>query len=619
MTFPETNQLSADDTTRPAGVAPPGWLSCLSLSHLRKRAARRLPPRRYMLLGLCSASVIAAAQVGGMAAPGDKDDFTEAEEGIPVTDKLTQEKCGACHAPDAKGNLSRISWIRTTPEGWDQAIKRMVRLNGLSITPAESRSVIKYLATWHGLAPEEAKPVMYLTEHRIIDETNIPNEAVRGSCAACHSFAQPLSWRRSKTEWKLLQNLHVAMYSQAEAQFRHDAPPEPGAAPLAPGTKPPKQGDIGLDYITRTAPLNTPEWTAWKPRIRDPKLAGKWMISAAVPGQGRFVGEMTIQPSGAPDEFDTTTTMHSLTSGSTLTRKGHAIVYAGYSWRGRSAGATKPDAPDDVQSATRETMWFSPDQKTATGRWFWGEYQEFGYDVKLTRASAAPTVVSVTPNALKAGTRGAAVHIYGDNLPSGLATGDVDLGAGITVHKIASVNTGELIATVDVAPDATEGLRDISVQGASLEKALPIYRKVDYLKVTPETTLARLGGIKFPKGYQQFDAIGYSNGPDGKPNTPDDVSVGPIDANWSVQEFSTVFYDDDKSFVGTLSPAALFTPNVEGPNPQRRFGRNNYGEVWVVATAKTEKDPFGKPLTARSYLVVTVPMYKRIDQPEVSQ
>ena len=62
------------------------------------------------------------------------------EEGIPVTDALVISRCGTCHTKDAKGNLSRISWERTTPEGWEQAIKRMVRLNGLTITPAEARS-----------------------------------------------------------------------------------------------------------------------------------------------------------------------------------------------------------------------------------------------------------------------------------------------------------------------------------------------------------------------------------------------------------------------------------------------------------------------------------------------
>ncbi len=33
---------------------------------------------------------------------------------------------------------------------------------------------------------------------------------------------------------------------------------------------------------------------------------------------------------------------------------------------------------------TREAMWFNPNQMEAEGRWYWGAYQEFGFDVKLT-------------------------------------------------------------------------------------------------------------------------------------------------------------------------------------------------------------------------------------------
>ncbi len=124
------------------------------------------------------------------------------EEGIPVTDPLVISKCGTCHAKDAKGNLARISWERATPEGWEEAIKRMVRLNGLVISPADARSVVKYLATWHGLAPEEAKPVMYIPEHRIQDETIVPNDAVRGACTNCHALGRAMSWRRSKADWQ---------------------------------------------------------------------------------------------------------------------------------------------------------------------------------------------------------------------------------------------------------------------------------------------------------------------------------------------------------------------------------------------------------------------------------
>src|SRR5947209_17181032 len=119
------------------------------------------------------------------------------EEGIPVTDPLVIAKCGTCHSKDDKGNLSRISWERTTPEGWQEAIKRMVRLNGVSVSPDEARRMVKYLSAYHGLAPEEAKPVMYIPEFRILDETNIPNDTVRSACATCHPFGRPLSWRRS--------------------------------------------------------------------------------------------------------------------------------------------------------------------------------------------------------------------------------------------------------------------------------------------------------------------------------------------------------------------------------------------------------------------------------------
>jgi quinohemoprotein amine dehydrogenase len=58
--------------------------------------------------------------------------------------------------------------------------------------------------------------------------------------------------------------------------------------------------------------------------------------------------------------------------------------------------------------------------------------------------------------------------------------------------------------------------------------------------------LGNLGRAKHPKGFQQFETIGYENGPDGKPNIPDDLMLRQVDASWSVQEFMSVFYDDDK-------------------------------------------------------------------------
>jgi quinohemoprotein amine dehydrogenase len=86
-----------------------------------------------------------------------------------------------------------------------------------------------------------------------------------------------------------------------------------------------------------------------------------------------------------------------------------------------------------------------------------------------------------------------------------------------------------------------------------------------------------------------------------------------------VEEFMAVYGDDDKEFVGSLNSTGFFTPSSDGPNPARKFSRNNYGDIWVVATAKSEKDTLGKAISGKSYLVVTVPMYIRWDQPEVAQ
>jgi quinohemoprotein amine dehydrogenase len=242
-----------------------------------------------------------------------------------------------------------------------------------------------------------------------------------------------------------------------------------------------------------------------------------------------------------------------------------------------------------------------------------------GIDVKLQRASADPTLAGVDLPALKTSSQAQRIRLIGDNLPADVTAADLDFGSGVKVRRMVSHTPGEVVAEVDVAADAVPGKRDIALRRSILQNAISVYDRVDYIKVTPESALARLGSEAHPKGYQQFEAIAYQRGADGKPHTADDVELGPIDVTWSVEEFYSVYSDDDKDFVGTLSPTGFFTPASDGPNPKRKFSRNNYGDVWVVATAKNEKDQDGKPLIGKAYLVVTVPMYIRFDQPEVAQ
>jgi len=80
------------------------------------------------------------------------------EEGVPVTDPLVIAKCGSCHARDDKGNMERISWARTTPEGWQNALKRMILVKGVSLTAQEGVSSPDISARSMGWRPRKPCP-----------------------------------------------------------------------------------------------------------------------------------------------------------------------------------------------------------------------------------------------------------------------------------------------------------------------------------------------------------------------------------------------------------------------------------------------------------------------------
>jgi quinohemoprotein amine dehydrogenase len=213
------------------------------------------------------------------------------------------------------------------------------------------------------------------------------------------------------------------------------------------------------------------------------------------------------------------------------------------------------------------------------------------------------------------------VKVYGANLPADLKPADFDLGAGIKVTSI--VHREPSVATVNVQVDSglPTGIRDLTVRHSTAERAIAVYDKVAYVKVMPDASMARLGGTITAKQFAQFEAIAYAAGPDDKPQTADDIPLGPVSARWSMEEFVSTPGDDDIKYVGKLNDSGLFTPSLEGPNPERQkqannYPTNNWGDVWVAATYTT---PEGSEMKARSYLVVTIPTYVRYDQPEVGQ
>jgi quinohemoprotein amine dehydrogenase len=504
------------------------------------------------------------------------------EDGIPVTDPLVVAKCGACHASDAHGNMLRISWSRTTPEGWQDVLKDMIVMNGLSVTPEEARPIVKYLSTSHGLAPEESRPVMFDAERRVHEETNIPTEGLRDVCAKCHSFARALSWRRSPAEWKQFADSHARRY-----QVR------------------PRNEAEALAYLAKAAPLHTAEWDAWSARTGPAPLTGRWLVTAWMPGRGQYYGEMQVDRTGPDrtvnDEFATRVSLTSAKDGSKVSRTGRSAVYGGTAWRGRSAGGGS-GSPDDPSSDGREVLWVAADYSTAEGRWFWGQYQEFGFDVKLRRPAPGPTLLVVDRSALKAGSRANRVRVIGLNFPAKVTPDDLTMGPGVTVRAIVSSNPQEIVAEVDVAADAQPGKRDVVLGGSSsvLPGAIAVYDRIDYLKVTPESAMAAFGDSAHPRGFQQFQAIGYQRGPDGKVHTSDDLELGPVDVTWALEVFHAP-EGSSSDFVGKMSPSGLLSPSTSNPN-------NNF-DTWVIATAKDDKGTNGEPLVGKAYVVVTVPTY----------
>jgi quinohemoprotein amine dehydrogenase len=251
-------------------------------------------------------------------------------------------------------------------------------------------------------------------------------------------------------------------------------------------------------------------------------------------------------------------------------------------------------------------MFVERDWRRMSGRWFTGAYDELGIDVTLHRADV-PQITGVYPIAVRAGTAGAELTVFGANLPAGVAAAQVDFGPDVEVTEIIAAGPESIRVRVDVAAGAAVGKRDLFVGGIARPQALAVFDAIDAVRVTPGAGMARVGGAVAPKQLVQFEAIGVSYGADDEEGTDDDMELGALDVTWGLEEYAATFDDDDIEFVGTLDDNGLFTPAIDGPNPERRGNRNNVGDVWVVATFP--EAGLARPLRGRAHLVVTVPIY----------
>lgn len=511
--------------------------------------------------------------------------------GYRIDDPTVITACGACHTRDSTGRMSRLSFLRKAPEGWETSIRRMATLNNVSLDPETARQVLRYLANHQGLAPAEAQPGRFEVERRLIEWQYTANDTTNQTCRACHSMGRVILQRRTGDEWGLLVTMHRGYYPGVDFQ---------GFRGFGPSPRHPM--DQAIAHLSRAFPLATPEWTAWSATMRPPRLEGTWHLSGTEAGKGPFFGRVTITRV-SDDEFTTEAVYRYTRSGTEARRTGRSIVYTGHQWRGRSTPAGAP--PDQ---AWREVMHVEPDWQSMTGRWFTGGYDEFGMDVTLRRAGGQPVVVAAEPRALRSGAT-QELTLHGDNLPAGLAAGAVDLGPGVRVQGVTRSTPSAVTVTVRVDSGAAIGARDLFLAGAPLRAAIVVYDTVSRIAVEPRAHMARVGGVRFPKQFAQFEAVAWHNGPDGRPETADDINLGVVPATWGVEEYSVTYDDDDLRFVGALDANGLFTPALDGPNPARSGQRNNVGDIWVVASWQPPGAP--RPLRARGHLVVTVPLYMR--------
>ena len=260
-------------------------------------------------------------------------------------------------------------------------------------------------------------------------------------------------------------------------------------------------------------------------------------------------------------------------------------------------------------------MFVDRNQQQMSGRWFTGDHDERGLDITLTRVGSSPIVTGIYPAAIKQSSSEVLLTLYGVNLPAESIVGDFDFGPGVNVAEVVETSVTRAVVRAEVMAEAEVGTRDLFLGEVFLSNAVTVYDQVDRIEVTPATGMARIGGVVFPKRYEQFEARGYHPGADGIFGTADDLDLGMVDVEWTLEEYATFVGDDDTEFVGVLDSEGFFTPAIDGPNSERLNNNNNVGDVWVVATYRDQdsENETVSSLRARAHLLVTVPIYNRRD------
>ncbi|MDW4497370.1 quinohemoprotein amine dehydrogenase subunit alpha [Sulfitobacter sp. D35] len=495
------------------------------------------------------AALAAATALTGAAASADE--------------ALLEASCGGCHAVTDSG-LSRIAGQRKTPEGWLMTIVRMRIAHDVDISEADQSALVSYLSDTQGMAPSETADWRYALQK---DPAHVEQseEPMASMCGRCHTVARAALQRRTADEWMTHMHFHVGQFPTIEYQalgrdrewFRI------ATEEIAP-------------YLAETYPLETEAWSAWQ-AAEKPQVAGDWVVLTDLPEHGAVYGVLSVSGDASPYALSGSLTAQ---DGSSVDVGGQMNLYTGYEWR----GSVTIDG-----TAYRQVLAVSEDGSRLEGRQFRTDDDSLGGMLSGAKAGGDPVLLGVVPEAAAPGTVTA----------QAVGVGLDDLGAGSTEANAAGATVTLEGAAGEVATLAAGGD----------EATVAFFDAVDRLTVEPAFTIARVGGgsdVGPAPVPAQFKAIGWWNGPDGQPETEDDIRVGALDADWSVENHNEMAAQmEDAKFAGTIEANGIFMPAVAGPNPERPFSTNNAGDLKIVAEAGGQ--------SGEAQLIVTVQRF--IDPP----
>jgi quinohemoprotein amine dehydrogenase len=463
----------------------------------------------------------------------------------------------------------------------------MIRNHGLQLKEDEAHKILKYLADNYGLAPSEITPFEYALEERNstlqdFDRKGLPPNVI-GSCVQCHSFARIALQRRTPEMWARLPDLH-------EYFVPFVASDTSSAGELNDPWRKVATGEA-VPYFAKRFPFQTAAWKEWQAGPK-PDYSGKWLVVGHDPAKGGdYTGVLTVTSSG-DDQYSGKFT-HDFSDGSSVSGTTDAVLYAKYQWRGRA----------QIGDSQEVEIFFGNENGTEMhGRRLLTPVGDLGMEETLYKAVGGAQLLTTIPKAIQAGTT-IKVRLFGVSLPANISADAIGVGDGLKVQSVAQSDDNTVTAEIVADSDAKAGPRSIKIAGVEGEQPFYLYKNVDYISITPERGYGRPGGVRGPKVNQQFEAFGFTYGPDGKP-----VNIGRVGPlTWDTAERVSRISDDDVLYVGKVNQYGTFIAASDGPNPERIHSESNVGDVWVEAWYKP--DPSKPPMGARAFMLLMPPKF----------